>query len=79
MTPLEREALDAFYVVRDRFTARALTVESFMKGMNAVRMMIKKLENASFGCPTGLHTSECTCKQAKAGVTLSTIKHRSLL
>ena len=67
MTDLERESLEVFYEVRDSLTARTISFRSFTELMGRVRMMIKHLENLSFGCPSGKHSSVCTCRPGVPG------------
>lgn len=41
------------------------------------RDLIVKFENIGFGCPSGLHKDQCTCKPGNPGRTWRTIKERN--
>ncbi len=40
---------------------KRITPRTFMYMMGYLRDLIRKLENKRFGCPTGLHSSNCLC------------------
>lgn len=72
MTPLEREALDMLKIVVEFLTPphKPTTQKDYMGLMGDLRDTIKHLDNSRYGCATGHHTYDCTCKRGLVGKAL---------
>lgn len=67
MTQLEEKSYEAFLVIRDFLTAEKQRKWDFLEVMTHLRNMIVNYENYKSGCPTGRHSSFCTCQPAIPG------------
>lgn len=69
LTPLEQEALETLLLVRD-YATTPMGLISYREMMGDVMKAIKHLENKQFGCPTGFHTTYCTCVGQTQGIVI---------
>lgn len=76
MTILERQALDTARVLLAALTKRQITHYDYIELLGNVRDLVYALENKDFGCPTGIHRSECLCKPAVKGFRMQHYKRR---
>lgn len=75
MTLLEAEL---YQVVKDAIDCFAAGQKApwhvYMAVMGRMRDVVSIYRNRSLGCPTGKHTSPCTCKPAIRGYAIESIK-----
>ncbi len=72
----EKEMLELLLKVREFMTGPQIYKKIYYDTITDVRDMIKRLENKRFGCPTGLHSSNCFCSIDKPGFATETFKRR---
>lgn len=65
---VEKQMLEALETVRDYLTQGLVDRQEYYPIMATVRDAIKAGENKQRGCPSGLHSAECTCKEEKPGI-----------
>ena len=74
LTPLEAECLEMWLQVQERLSRHKIGQWEYMELMGLIRDIIRKLENKSFGCVTGLHVSHCTCTDGHEGRSIYGLK-----
>ncbi len=68
LTPLENKSRDTILIVMEWLASgRKANRMEFMTLMTVMRDTLRALENKSFGCPTGAHSSVCDCTPPKLG------------
>jgi hypothetical protein len=68
MTKLESESLDTLQIVRDLLVhGPVVRKESYVDVLGRVTRVLALFENMRMGCPTGKHSSYCSCRPAVEG------------
>jgi hypothetical protein len=74
MTPLEKDCYEVLIMVREKYALgqpRHQIPSEIVMGH--VARMIERLNNNRFGCATGEHRSDCTCKPAVKGQSIKVL------
>lgn len=62
MTILERDSLNLFQEILHYFSVEHISRLDFRVLVGKIRDMGRRLENASYHCPSGWHRGICTCR-----------------